>query len=130
MAANTRVPLAESGILGTIDTTVNEFMEPIATAFNDIVFFPLTIGDFSFPLVVAWLIIAGIVMTFYFGFIQFRGLKVSTEVVRGKFSTKQDPGEVPHFQALTSALSGTVGLATLPASARPWHSADPAPHSG
>jgi len=114
MATNTRVPLAsESGILGTIDGTVNELMEPVATAFNDIVFFPLTIGDFSFPIVVAWLIIAGIVITCYFGFIQFRGLKVSAEVVRGKFSTKQDPGEVPHFQALTSALSGTVGLGNI-----------------
>ncbi|GAA1907818.1 alanine/glycine:cation symporter family protein [Arthrobacter gandavensis] len=114
MATNTRVPLAsESGILGTIDGTVNELMEPVATAFNDIVFFPLTIGDFSFPIVVAWLIIAGIVITCYLGFIQFRGLKVSAEVVRGKFSTKQDPGEVPHFQALTSALSGTVGLGNI-----------------
>jgi len=114
MTTNTRVPLAsESGILGTIDKSVNEFMEPIATAFNDIVFFPLTIGDFSFPVVVAWLIIAGIVITCYFGFIQFRGLKVSVEVVRGKFSTKQDPGEVPHFHALTSALSGTVGLGNI-----------------
>ncbi|MFZ3453846.1 alanine/glycine:cation symporter family protein [Arthrobacter sp. 7Tela_A1] len=114
MAANTRFPLStESGILGTIDTSVNEFMEPIATAFNDIVFFPLTIGDFSFPIVVAWLIIAGIVITCYFGFIQFRGLKVSVEVVRGKFSTRQDPGEVPHFHALTSALSGTVGLGNI-----------------
>ncbi|WP_404320872.1 alanine/glycine:cation symporter family protein [Arthrobacter luteolus] len=114
MATNIRVPLAsESGILGTIDGTVNELMEPVATAFNDIVFFPLTIGDFSFPIVVAWLIMAGIVITCYFGFIQFRGLKVSAEVVRGKFSTKQDPGEVPHFQALTSALSGTVGLGNI-----------------
>lgn len=101
------------GLLGSIDTSVNEFMEPIATAFNNIVFFPLTVGDFSFPIVVAWLIIAGIVITCYFGFIQFRGLKVSVEVVRGKFSTKQDPGEVPHFHALTSALSGTVGLGNI-----------------
>ncbi|MBF4994442.1 alanine:cation symporter family protein [Arthrobacter gandavensis] len=114
MATNTRVPLAsESGVLATIDTSVNEFMEPIATAFNDIVFFPLTIGDFSFPIVVAWLIIAGVVITCYFGFIQFRGLRVSGQVIRGKFSTKQDPGEVPHFQALTSALSGTVGLGNI-----------------
>ncbi|MCC9194633.1 alanine:cation symporter family protein [Arthrobacter sp. zg-Y916] len=114
MAASIPVPLApDSGILGTIDTSVNGFMEPIATAFNDIVFFPLTIGDFSFPIVVAWLIIAGVVITCYFGFIQFRGLRVSAEVVRGKFSTKEDPGEVPHFQALTSALSGTVGLGNI-----------------
>lgn len=102
-----------SGLLGQVDTSVNEFMEPIATAFNDIVFFPLTIGDFSFPVVVAWLTIAGVVITIYFGFIQFRGLKVSGQVIRGKFSTKQDPGEVPHFQALTSALSGTVGLGNI-----------------
>ncbi|MCQ1946147.1 sodium:alanine symporter family protein [Arthrobacter sp. zg-Y1116] len=103
----------DGGLLGTIDSAVNSFFEPITTVFSGIVFFPVSIGDFSFPVVVAWLILAGIVFTFYFGFIQFRGLKVATQVVRGKFSSKDDPGEVPHFQALTSALSGTVGLGNI-----------------
>ncbi len=103
----------EVGWLGSVDASINSFFEPITAAFSAIVFFPITVGDLSFPAVVAWLIIAGIVFTIYFGFIQFRGLRVGAQVVRGKFSSKDDPGEVPHFQALTSALSGTVGLGNI-----------------
>ncbi|WP_104102251.1 MULTISPECIES: sodium:alanine symporter family protein [unclassified Arthrobacter] len=103
----------EVGWLGSVDAGINSFFEPITEIFSAIVFFPVTVGDFSFPAVVAWLIIAGIVITVYFGFIQFRGLRVGTQVIRGKFSSKDDPGEVPHFQALTSALSGTVGLGNI-----------------
>ena len=49
----------------------------------------------------------------YLKVIQARGLRTSVEVVRGHYSTDDDPGEVPHFQALTSALSGTVGLGNI-----------------
>jgi AGCS family alanine or glycine:cation symporter len=101
------------GWLAAIDNAINSAFAPITEVFSSIVFFPITIGEISFPAVVAWLIAAGVVFTVYFGFIQFRGLKVSTEVIRGRFSAKDDPGEVPHFQALTSALSGTVGLGNI-----------------
>ncbi|WP_229741477.1 alanine/glycine:cation symporter family protein [Kocuria dechangensis] len=101
------------GWLAAIDDAINSAFAPITEVFSSIVFFPITIGEISFPAVVAWLIAAGVVFTVYFGFIQFRGLKVSTEVIRGRFSAKDDPGEVPHFQALTSALSGTVGLGNI-----------------
>src|SRR5699024_1541861 len=74
---------------------------------------PITIGEASFPFVVVWLIFAALVFTIYFGFIQARGAKLSLEIIRGKFSTKDDPGEVTHFQALASALSGTVGLGNI-----------------
>ncbi|MET3206773.1 Na+/alanine symporter [Arthrobacter sp. UYEF6] len=62
---------------------------------------------------VAWLIAAGIIISVHLGLVQFRGLKVSYEVVRGRYSAKHDPGEVSHFQARTSALSGTVGLGNI-----------------
>jgi AGCS family alanine or glycine:cation symporter len=101
------------GWLAAIDNAINKAFEPITSVFSSIVFFPITIGEVSFPAVVAWLIAAGVIFTIYFGFIQFRGLKVATEVIRGKYSVKSDPGEVPHFQALTSALSGTVGLGNI-----------------
>ena len=101
------------GWLAAIDNGINEFFTPITKTFSTIVFFPITIGDLSFPFVVLWLIAAGVIFTIYFGFIQFRGLKVAYEVVRGRYSSKDDPGEVPHFQALTSALSGTVGLGNI-----------------
>ncbi|MBG6183257.1 AGCS family alanine or glycine:cation symporter [Arthrobacter sp. CAN_A214] len=101
------------GWLAAIDNGINSVFEPITEVFSTIVFFPITIGNVSFPFVVAWLIAAGVIFTIYFGFVQFRGLKVAYEVVRGRYSSKDDPGEVPHFQALTSALSGTVGLGNI-----------------
>ncbi|MFI7484277.1 alanine/glycine:cation symporter family protein [Kocuria sp. M1R5S2] len=107
-------PVTEQvGWLAEIDRAINAAFAPITEVFSTIVFFPITIGEISFPAVVAWLIAAGVIVTIYLGFIQFRGLGVSFDVVRGKFSAKDDPGEVPHFQALTSALSGTVGLGNI-----------------
>ncbi len=97
----------------TIEQQVDGFLSPFVTAFSNIIFFPLTIGSLSFPIVVAWLIIGALIFTIYFGFIQFRGFGVALEVVRGKYSSKDDPGEVTHFQALASALSGTVGLGNI-----------------
>ncbi|GAB3527961.1 alanine/glycine:cation symporter family protein [Arthrobacter monumenti] len=113
MATNVIAPLAQSEWLTSIEESINTVFEPVAFWFGKIVFFPISIGGFEFPFVVAWLIAAGIIFTIYLGFIQFRGLKVSAEVVRGHYSTPSDPGEVPHFQALTSALSGTVGLGNI-----------------
>ena len=49
----------EVGWLGSVDATINSFFEPITEVFSAIVFVPITIGDLSFPVVVAWLIIAG-----------------------------------------------------------------------
>ncbi|WP_062242242.1 alanine/glycine:cation symporter family protein [Brevibacterium epidermidis] len=96
-----------------VDDAINSWFEPIATWFGSVIFFPITIGSISFPFVVLWLIFAAGVFTVYFGFIQARGAKLSLEIIRGKFSSKSDPGEVTHFQALASALSGTVGLGNI-----------------
>ncbi|MGH3451232.1 MAG: alanine/glycine:cation symporter family protein, partial [Haloechinothrix sp.] len=72
-----------------------------------------TLFGISFPWIVAWLVLAGLVFTLYFGFIQFRGFKLATEVVRGKYTRDDEPGEINHFQALSSAVSGTVGLGNI-----------------
>ncbi|NOJ61082.1 alanine:cation symporter family protein [Arthrobacter sp. 260] len=117
MAINQALPMTsvsdEIGWLAAVEDAIDSVFAPVTQVFSSIVFFPITIGDVSFPVVVAWLIAAGIIFTIYFGFVQFRHIKVSYEVVRGRYSSKDDPGEVPHFQALTSALSGTVGLGNI-----------------
>ncbi|MEM7636861.1 MAG: alanine/glycine:cation symporter family protein, partial [Pseudomonadota bacterium] len=51
--------------------------------------------------------------TVYFGFIQVRGFKHSIQLVKGDYADPNDAGEVSHFQALTTALSGTVGLGNI-----------------
>lgn len=65
------------------------------------------------PLVVIWLVLGAVFFTFRMGFINIRGFKHAFELVRGVFDNPNDKGEVSHFQALTTALSGTVGLGNI-----------------
>lgn len=97
----------------SLEENINEFFDPIQEKFAEIIFYPITLGDIEVPFVVIWLVLAGIIVTLYTVFIQFRGLPTALNVVRGKYSTESDPGEITHFQALSSALSGTVGLGNI-----------------
>ena len=65
------------------------------------------------PWIVGWLVAGATVFTIYFGFIQFRAFGHALQLVRGKYSDPKDAGEVSHFQALATALSGTVGLGNI-----------------
>ena len=67
----------------------------------------------SIPWIVGWLVIGALVFTLYFGFIQFRAFAHAIRIVRGTYSDPKDAGEVTHFQALATALSGTVGLGNI-----------------
>lgn len=78
-----------------------------------IVFFSPTIVGVEVPLIVLWLVICGIFFTIYLGFMQVRGVKLAINLVRGKYSDPNDAGEVSHFQALATAVSGTVGLGNI-----------------
>ncbi len=66
-----------------------------------------------FPLIVVWLVLGAIFFTLRMKFINVRGIKHAFELVRGKYDNPDDPGEVSHFQALATALSGTVGLGNI-----------------
>ena len=55
----------------------------------------------------------GIFFTFKYGFINIRLFKHSIDVIKGKYDNPDDEGEISHFQALTSALSATVGLGNI-----------------
>ena len=54
-----------------------------------------------------------IVFTIYMRFVNIRGFRMAIDIVRGIYSNPNDKGEVSHFQALTAALSGTVGLGNI-----------------
>ncbi|WP_298747431.1 sodium:alanine symporter family protein [uncultured Serinicoccus sp.] len=94
-----------------LESTVDSSFETITKVSGDIIFFE--IPGIPMPFVVMWLLAAAIIISFYFGFIQFRGIKVAWDTLRGKYSSPDDPGEIPHYQALTSAVSGTVGLGNI-----------------
>jgi len=65
------------------------------------------------PLVVFILMFGAIFYTIYYRFVNFRLFKHAIDCVRGVFDNPKDPGEVTHFQALTAALSATVGLGNI-----------------
>ena len=67
------------------------------------------------PFIVVWLVLGAAFFTIRMKFINFRGFRHALDLVRGKFSdpNKQEVGEVSHFQALTTALSATVGLGNI-----------------
>jgi alanine or glycine:cation symporter, AGCS family len=104
---------AEGGTLGSIEDWINSVFDPVSDGLSTFVFAEITVFGVGFPWIVAWLILAATIFTVYFGFIQFRSMRMSLDLVRGKYSKKDDPGEISHFQALSSAVSGTVGLGNI-----------------
>jgi alanine or glycine:cation symporter, AGCS family len=99
--------------LADAEEAINESFTPVADAVSSFIFYAPSIGGVELPLIVFWLVAAAAIFTVYFRGIQFRSLGTSTRLVRGKFSRATDPGEVTHFQALSSAVSGTVGLGNI-----------------
>ena len=67
----------------------------------------------GFPLIVLVLLIGGLIFTFYFKFINVRGFVHSIDIIKGKYDNPNDTGQISHFQALTSALSATIGLGNI-----------------
>lgn len=104
---STAVPAAAQ----SLDEKVNAAFAASTGWFVNFIFsnFPGT----SFPWIVGWLVLAAAIFTIYFGFVQFRAFPHSIALVRGDYSDPNDAGEVSHFQALATALSGTVGLGNI-----------------
>ena len=66
-----------------------------------------------FPIIILVLLFGAITFTIYFNFINIRGFQHSIDIIRGKYDNPQDTGQISHFQALTSALSATIGLGNI-----------------
>lgn len=81
-------------------------VSPIAAVF----FFDFGTGV---PFIVLWLLAGGIFLTLRMGFINFRAFKHAINLIRGLYDNPDEPGEVSHFQALSAALSATVGLGNI-----------------
>ncbi len=74
-----------------------------------------TVQQKGIPFIVVWLVLGALFFTIRMKFINIKGFKHAIELVQGKFTdpNKKEDGEVSHFQALTTALSGTVGLGNI-----------------
>ena len=95
-----------------LDQKIDEAFAPISDFFSQVVFF--TVGDY--PFVILLLVGSAMFFTIYFGFPNIKYFFTAINVVRGKYddhdkseSSESGDGEVSHFQALATAVSGTVG---------------------
>lgn len=105
------VVYAVFGDTETLSVNLDNKFEGIVGFLASIIFYQ--VPGIKMPLIVLWLFLGAIFFTFRFGLINIRGLKHSVDVIRGKFDNPKDKGEITHFQALTSALSATVGLGNI-----------------
>lgn len=94
-----------------LDQQINEIFASSTGWFVSLIFADLPFV--GFPWIVGWLVVAALVFTIYFGFIQIRAFWHAIQLVKGDYSDPKDAGEVSHFQALATALSGTVGLGNI-----------------
>ena len=98
----------------SIDESINEAFRPVASAISDLVFYSVPLGESQLPLIVVWLIAGALYFTVYLRLINIRGFVHAIRIVIGKEDKKEKaPGEVSHFQALTTAVSGTVGVGNI-----------------
>lgn len=113
------VQAQDKSLLQSMNETINDWMwwtQDVA----EFVFMAVPIGD-GIPFVLIWLVIGAIFFTVKMNFINIRGFKYAIDIVKGKFDdhlkgdqTEEDAaGQVSHFQALATALSGTVGLGNI-----------------
>jgi len=113
-----------------LDSQINDLFSSATGWFVKAIFAKIPITDtLGVPWVLIVLILGAVYFSVYFKFINFTGFKTAINVVRGKYDAidEQDPkedvfetiasegveGEVSHFQALTAALSATVGLGNI-----------------
>jgi len=98
----------------TIDERINDIVAPFSDLSAQIIFYSFPVGEASVPFVLVWLLIGAIVFTVYMGFINFKGFRLAIDLIMGVYDNPDyQKGELSHFQALTAALSGTIGLGNI-----------------
>ncbi|MFN3756011.1 MAG: alanine/glycine:cation symporter family protein [Flavobacterium sp.] len=98
----------------SFEDRINDIVQPAVDAMGMLFFYkPFESIGFDMPLVVLWLVVGAVVFTLYMGFVNIRGLRHAYQLIRGDYDKPEDEGEVSHFQALVTALSGTVGLGNI-----------------
>ncbi len=95
------------------DEVINEVFTSVSDAVQTVIFYSVPVFGVDFPLVVGWLAFAAIFFTVYFRGINVRGFRHAIGLVKGDYTHPDEVGEVSHFQALATAVSGTVGLGNI-----------------
>ena len=95
------------------DAKVEALVQPWANVLSNTIFYKVELFGQGFPLIVLWLAVAAVFFTLYMGFLNIRGFSLAVRHVRGEFDDPDAKGEISHFQAVATAISGTVGIGNI-----------------
>jgi len=96
-----------------IDAFMDKHIAPVSDAIAKFIFFPITICGAKVPVIIFWILFAGIFFTIYFRGIAVWGFKHAVDIIVKPKKDSNDEGEVSSFQALATALSGTIGIGSI-----------------
>jgi len=96
-----------------MDQLIDAAIQPIADVVSAFIFASVPILGADVPLIVVWLVAGGVFFTVYLRFVNVRGFAHALRIVSGRYADPNDPGEISQFQALTTAVSGTVGIGNI-----------------
>ena len=97
-----------------VDAFMDKHIAPISDAVANIIFFPISIAGSKVPLIIFWILIAGIFFTIFFKGVAVWGFKHAIDIIAKPAEKNGDNcGEVSSFQALATALSGTIGIGSI-----------------
>ncbi len=107
---------AEAGFWAGLEALFRDY---VVAPIEAVIFFDLAFWDNGQPedlklqFVVVWLILGAAFFTLRFQFVNLRGFRHAIDCVRGLYTRPGETGEISHFQALSAALSATVGLGNI-----------------
>ncbi len=97
-----------------VDKFMDKNVAPVSDKIASIIFYPIHFFGTDVPIIIFWILAAGLFFTFYLRFVPIWGFKHAFDVIFKKKSPESSgSGEVSSFQALMTALSGTIGLGSI-----------------
>ena len=98
-----------------VDAFMDKHIAPVSDAVANVIFYPVNFFGSNVPIIIFWILFAGIFFTIFFRGVSIWGLKHSIDVVSKPADKNSDDsnGEVSSFQALATALSGTIGIGSI-----------------
>ena len=97
----------------TTSTALNDLFGVINGYLAAVFFFDVMPGEGNMPFIVGWLVVGAVFLTIRMSFVNLKMFRHAYHILRGKYANPNTEGEVTSFQALTTALSATVGLGNI-----------------
>lgn len=97
----------------SVDSRLESVIAPVADVVNTVVMYELPVAGTSVPAIVIWMVAGALAFTFGLRALPWRSAGLSFDVIRGRYTSRKDPGELTSLQSLMTDLGGAVGLGNI-----------------